>query len=62
MDSTLQTNTDAIISQMWTYFFGSFTSSNFLTSASAQMYYMAAQLMGYGGAALSLFLSIAGAY
>lgn len=60
MDANLQTKTDAIISQMWTYFFGSLPTLNYAAGGAATV--SAAVLMGYGGAAISLFLSCAGAY
>lgn len=60
MDTALQTNVDAVISRLWTYFFGSLPTLK--NSSDATMYVDPAQLLGYGGAGLSLLLSISGAY
>ena len=46
---------------MWTYFFGSQPAAFLYSNGSAPVL-MPAQYLGYGGAALAFFLSVAGAY
>lgn len=61
MDTTVETNILGVMNTMWTYFFGSVpTAWNYSNGTAAKI--MPAQYMGYGGAALAFFLSVAGAY
>lgn len=61
MDSTLEGNIETVLGTLWTYFFGSkpndFNYNNGTTPRLQPSLYM-----GYGGAALAFFLSVAGAY
>ena len=54
MDSDLVDNIDSILSTEWTYFFETIPSN--IGDVQAAVY------LGYGGATLSIFLSVAGAY
>ena len=56
MDTALQTATDGVISQMWTYFFGSLPTLDYTGNVDPSI------LLGYGGAGIALLLSCAGAY
>jgi hypothetical protein len=59
MDSTITDNISSILSTVWTYLYGSQPSFN---AATADMRLQPAIWMSYGGAALSIFLSVFGAY
>ena len=59
MDYAVTANVDYRLSYMWTFFMGSM--GTLKTSGGATQYVMPAKILGYGGAALATFLSIAGA-
>jgi len=61
MDYAVTGNVDYSLSNMWTNFMGSTSSWDLKDSSSATQYVMPAKILGYGGAALTAFLSIAGA-
>lgn len=56
MDATVAGNVEGIMSTLWTYFFGEDPG---LTGAHVPT---PGLFLGYGGAAVSFFLSVAGAY
>ena len=61
MDAAIETNIESVVTSMWSYFFGSVPSAfNYSNGGTPRL--MPAQMMGYGGAALAFFLSVAGAY
>ena len=61
MDSVLETNIESVLSTLWTYFFGSRPNA-FLYNNGTTPRLHPSLYMGYGGAALAFFLSVAGAY
>jgi hypothetical protein len=62
MDYAVTGNVDYSLNNMWTSWLSGSTSSYTLANSSgATEYVMPAKLLGYGGAALTAFLSIAGA-
>lgn len=60
MDTTVTDNVSAIVNTVWTYLYGS--TPSFGTPATADQRLQPAVWMGYGGAALAIFLSVFGSY
>jgi len=59
MDSTVTDNISAILNTAWTYLYGSAPT---FSASTADQRVQPAIWMGYGGAALAIFLSVFGAY
>jgi shikimate 5-dehydrogenase len=60
MDSTLNSNIDSKFDSMLTYFVG--TSYSLTSSTGTAVSIQPANILGYGGAAIALFLSFGGAF
>ena len=61
MDTVLETNIESVLKTLWDYFFGSRPQA-FLYNDGSTPRLQPSLYMGYGGAALAFFLSVAGAY